>query len=785
VLNGDRQLAGIDMAKFTVDTHLFRELGELLVGRDSTALIELIKNSYDADATRVTVHGEQLDHPELGRIVVSDDGTGMTLEQFERGFLCVASRLKEQDQRRSENFHRRYTGAKGIGRLAAHKLACVLEVNSIPSQSGAAREALHAVIDWDKIEKFETLDEVNEADAILVETSPARRNARAGTSLTLTKLRRAWTPSERARFFAEVQSFDPPTFLETPLPKSLLPEPILFECPIVRDDVRDGKTPDRGFRVTLEGDFAAGDEYWQLIAENASWILEIRAAQGDREVHFGIAPTTRTRSENPEARRFESRLPHPDPTHGPFFDARVLVREGRLKGKNDQRVWASQASGIRVYLEGFRVLPYGESKDDWLSIDYDYTRRPRQLELLQDLALDADATDPDEGLIRLPSNNYFGAVFLTQERAPSLRILVNREGFIPEAGFDQLVKLIRTGVDLCTRVRAAAAFARRQKRKEARSGRGRGGTRDTPGAGRTRESGADEEGPQGLPARLQEAEELIQRARTLASEGNVDAATEATNAAVIRLGQAKNLAADVISERALLRVLASVGTQMAAFVHEINALLGTTQTVVQALSALLEDKTLPSDHRRKLTQTIDAATELKRGLERQASYLMDVVTPDARRRRSRQRLGERFDAAIRLIQHQAERRGIEILNEVSSDLKSPPMFPAELTTVFANLLTNAVKAAGRDGRIHAGAREDEDKVVVRIQNTGAAVDLVEADRWFKPFESTTSEVDPVLGQGMGLGLTITRSVLESYGATVTFVKPDRGYSTSVQVAFPK
>ncbi len=45
---------------FTVDTHLFRELGELLVGRDSTALVELIKNSYDADATEVLVHAERL-----------------------------------------------------------------------------------------------------------------------------------------------------------------------------------------------------------------------------------------------------------------------------------------------------------------------------------------------------------------------------------------------------------------------------------------------------------------------------------------------------------------------------------------------------------------------------------------------------------------------------------------------------------------------------------------------------------------------------------------------------
>jgi DNA mismatch repair ATPase MutL len=83
------------MAKFTVDTHLFRELGELLVGRDSTALVELIKNSYDADATEVLVWGEDLDKPSRGRIIISDNGAGMTRQLFETGFLRIASRLKE------------------------------------------------------------------------------------------------------------------------------------------------------------------------------------------------------------------------------------------------------------------------------------------------------------------------------------------------------------------------------------------------------------------------------------------------------------------------------------------------------------------------------------------------------------------------------------------------------------------------------------------------------------------------------------------------------------------
>src|SRR5437667_12551478 len=117
--------------RFTVDTHLFRELGELLVGRDSTALVELIKNSYDADATNVTVTAHRLASPGSAEIRIKDDGVGMSPEEFERGFLRIAARTKEEGERRSGRFKRRFTGAKGIGRLAAHKLARKMEVKSL------------------------------------------------------------------------------------------------------------------------------------------------------------------------------------------------------------------------------------------------------------------------------------------------------------------------------------------------------------------------------------------------------------------------------------------------------------------------------------------------------------------------------------------------------------------------------------------------------------------------------------------------------------------------------
>ena len=764
------------MPRFTVDTHLFRELGELLVGRDSTALIELIKNAYDADATDVIVYGEDLDSPEHGYIVVTDNGVGMTADQFTSGFLRVASRLKDQGDRRSVLYRRRYTGVKGIGRLAAHKLARTLDVESIRADlSGRSRESLHAVIDWDVIEQYETLDELD-SDVVVLTVAEPREGADPGTTLILSKLRRAWSASERARFLADVQAFDPPPFLREPLPPAVLSKSPLFETPLVRDVMSDGDTEPGDFHVVLDGDFATGDEYWELVAGISTWVLEIRAEPGQHAVRFAIVPTRKTSKENPAAKEFITALPHPDPDHGPFFDARVLVREGPVEARRDQRVWASRTSGIRIYLEGFRVLPYGD--DDWLSIDADYTRRPRALEMLRGLDSEIGSADPDEGLTRLAGNNYFGAVFLTQERARTLRVLVNREGFVPDAGFDTLVKLVRTGVDLCTRVRAAAGYAQRQKRREERRV-------SVSEHSETEELEIEADERRTLPDLVDDSVTLIHQARSLVGEGRLDAARQAITLVERKLGDTKERVADVISEGSLLRVLASVGGQMAAFVHEIHALLATAQTVEQALERTLDDSDLTRDQRQRLRGTLAAAMDLKRALERHASYLMDVVTPDARRRRSRQRLAERFDAAVRLVQHQAERRRITIDNRIPADAKSPPMFPAELTTVFANLLTNAVKAAGTDGGVCASLTERNDQVLVRIQNTGMIVDLNDAERWFKPFESTTWEVDAVLGQGMGLGLPITRSVLANYGGTIGFVEPDGTYSTAVEVAFPK
>jgi signal transduction histidine kinase len=772
------------MPTFTVDTHLFRELGELLVGRDSTALVELIKNSYDADARLVTVYGEALSNARRGYIRITDDGTGMSPEAFALGFLRIASRNKETGDRRSLVYGRRFTGAKGVGRLAAHKLARVLEVTSIPAagetRSPRARTGVVARIDWNLVEDQETLEDVAASDAISVEPLLATPGSSPGTTITLRSLRRRWSTALHAQFLQELQAFDPPPALVSPLPPAVLPAPLLFERPLVRDVSAPAGT---SFRVALEGDLTPPDDYWQAAVQAADWVIEIDASERSGQVRFGVAPTERVRDSLPTARTVRQSIAHPSPREGPFFQARILVRSGGPRDAS-QRAWLSRATGVRVFMEGFRVLPYGEPANDWLGLDRDYGARARDLlvrrpgDPLALLLPDADFVE-EEGLQHFPNRNYYGAVFLTQEHSRSLRMLVNREGFVPEGGFLLLASLVRRGIDLATRTRAAATVPQREERRV------------------TRRLARDEERKQGAPpdamptaaalrTAVQRATVFAREARELAVAGNIEDARTKVLQAVEHVSEVAAVSNDIIREGAMLRVLASIGTQLAAFVHEINGLLGMAESIDRALSRIRDSAEGNRNQRRELRDLQNSVIELRRNLERQASYLVDVLSPDARRRRSRQRFSERFAAASRLVEHTAQQRRITLVNEIPNELKSPPMFPAELTTVFSNLLTNAVKAAGLRGKIRAtGTRRHDGTVVVRVENTGARVDPADGERWFRPFESTTSEVDPVLGQGLGLGLPITRSTLEEYGAAIQFSKPSRGFDTALELTFPE
>ena len=758
--------------KFTVDTHLFRELGELLVGRDSTALVELVKNAYDADATFVEVYGENLGDPQRGTIRIVDDGLGMTSSEFVQGFLRIAARTRRVSDRRSRRYRRRFTGAKGIGRLAAHKLARNLHIETVSCNHGSERayDRLIARIDWDAVEQGQTLDNLPHGALEVIESAESAKG-RSGTEIALRRLRRSWSPREQFRFTTEIETFNPPRILTSPVVPQVIDEQLLFAEPYQRES----DSTDPGCRARLLGDFETGESYWKTILEASSWLVEIDARSQPGRVLIAVAPTKRSAREAsvPSPQRFV--IEHPNGKSGPLFQSRILVREGQPPGPRTSREWMRRASGIRVYLEGFRVLPYGEPGNDWLSIDLDYSRR---LPYLPELDLVEGNELPDlkdrMGLLMVPTSNYVGAVFLTEDGAPNLQLLVNREGFLEDdRSFESLVTVMRAGINLLTRVRAAASEGPRAKRRAARAA-----ARSMPppiaSAGQLRHeilritgiatdlrSISAQAGPKDIP-----------KIRTLI--GELDD----------QLAAVKERTEEAISEVAMLRILASVGTQMAAFTHEIHSLLGIAKSLEDVTDSILLRSGVSVETRSDLRQLRRVVADLRRYVERHASYLTDVVTPDARRRRSRQKLRDRFETGKLLVAHQAEWRDITIINDIPQDLRSPPMFPAELTTLFSNLLTNAVKAAGNGGCIRAWEApgiESEKRII--IENTGVAIDFREAENWFRPFQSTTTAVEPVLGQGMGMGLTIARRTLEDYGAEIRFKKPTDGYATAVELVF--
>ena len=110
---------------FEVDAGLLFELGEHLVTRASVALAELIKNAYDADATQVNVLLENVGKTSdvnQSVIIIEDNGIGMTYDDVRENWMRIAT----PDKRRnpiSPKYGRNRTGAKGIGRFAARRLA--------------------------------------------------------------------------------------------------------------------------------------------------------------------------------------------------------------------------------------------------------------------------------------------------------------------------------------------------------------------------------------------------------------------------------------------------------------------------------------------------------------------------------------------------------------------------------------------------------------------------------------------------------------------------------------
>ncbi len=115
-----------------VDARLISQLGEALIDSNKVALMELIKNSSDADATICKINIDIFfeNKQGKGKITIEDNGNGMNDYIIENAFLKIASSFKNNYQKISPKFGRIAQGNKGIGRLSLNKLGKYVKVTT-------------------------------------------------------------------------------------------------------------------------------------------------------------------------------------------------------------------------------------------------------------------------------------------------------------------------------------------------------------------------------------------------------------------------------------------------------------------------------------------------------------------------------------------------------------------------------------------------------------------------------------------------------------------------------
>lgn len=180
---------------FRISSALKSIVGSDLIPDDYIAVFELVKNSYDAYATRVDVIFENIDS-ENAKIIIKDNGKGMSYDDLINKWLFLAYSAKREgteedsyDYRDKIEIKRAYAGAKGIGRFSCDKLGSELYLETIKDEENPKVETL--LTDWDKFEGSMQDEFINVT--VLHETiSESNYNLKHGTVLEITRLKSIW-----------------------------------------------------------------------------------------------------------------------------------------------------------------------------------------------------------------------------------------------------------------------------------------------------------------------------------------------------------------------------------------------------------------------------------------------------------------------------------------------------------------------------------------------------------------------------------------------------------------
>ena len=725
ILELSNQLAKFDEdnISFSVDAGIINRLGQELVGKRETAIAELVKNAYDADATIVNLSFVNT-LEKNGTLIIDDNGTGMTKDELINGFMRLSSSSKIHNPI-STLYERTRAGRKGIGRFSAQRLGKKL---TIITQTKNNDFALKLVIDWEKFVSDIDLSQIQH------QIKKVEKEKKVGTILYIEQLRENWTDAVIKRVYRYVSESD-----------LLQPFPLSNET--------DDNSLDPGFKVYCyreDDDFEKEEVVNENIALYKHALAEIDAYVN--EDGFACYSFKSDKLNVEENNIILKEKKYTELSNVKLKAYYYLYSLGYIPKKSETEIrrTANDFGGIRLYRNGFRVLPYAESDNDWLGLDASTARRSI-----------------------LPTHrniNYLGFVEIIDKDKPKFEEQSNREGLLENNAFKELQDF---SYKVLTAMAIKIAHIRGMK-----------------------VSTSQEEWEHKKPVvRLDEvlkkleAIEVKQKGSTdiveikkMTDENIKNIKSEISNIIV----EQEKIEVKHIDELNMLRVLAGLGLVIGEFVHEIKFFQASFHSNIDSLIDVLKGKEL------------ELAQSLKDNfiyLDSFRAFFDRAISNNVNRDLKAIELRDVVRVFIKAVGQDYKKNKILLENPEFNgyDIFTCPMHESEWASILFNFYSNSKKAiirAGVSGKIFISAGVSENIVYLEFSDNGDGISEKYKDKVFNAFFTTNEPIGRFTSEheeltGTGLGLKITKDIIGSYNGKIYIKTPINGYNTTIRVELPR
>lgn len=410
-------------------SHIITLLGDELIGSNSLALFELVKNSYDADASFVRIHFENLLEGK-SMITIEDDGVGMSVETLSNAWLTIGTDYKRQEVKQSKTKHRTSLGNKGVGRLAVHRLAnnIILETKTATNLT-----ASRLSINWNDL--IGSSDYIEGMKVNIEHGIQSTLGCSHGTKIILHGLRDAhWT---RAKVVDVVSKL---MLIQNPFSKNDDFEIIVssneakvtewIESVRTQTDFLDSALFHFKFRLIPSSNDDGNAKYswcYQFKPINIS-VLEENNSSTESDV-LSISSKDFPIEESKDIQLLKNKhLSNIGTIEGEFYafsmDTKIITPTFGSGSVGKVKDYVASQCGIKVFRDNIRVYNYGEPTDDWLGLDQQKMRRAGN---------------------HFAKGQTVGAINLNlKETKDTLIEKTNREGFIENETFSLLVFIVKS-----------------------------------------------------------------------------------------------------------------------------------------------------------------------------------------------------------------------------------------------------------------------------------------------------------------------------------------------------